>query len=501
MKPVQLVESLRGFGYEGPVSKKSVEEFLTTDDAPELNLQRADGTEVTLDDVFATKGLTLTVTRNEDEPDTLNVVDGEAAEAPPETEMDDHDEDDEMKSLQRRIQNLEAKDGIAGSGLHRASSQDRWNATIRTESEAKFLYRRALKTGGVNPYTKKAPVFDDVDKAEVAGAWFRANAFGLYGRDYDQKSTDMDVLKGATTKGAILYDAGQGGTFAPPPEFRAELIELLDEYGTARRLCPFMPIPKEGVEIPRWDSDLAMSWATEAAADTDQDPATSKVGLYPKRLSGLMKISYDLLLADGVGMVDQGFRSFSRNAANKEDSAFFLGDGTSTYGGIVGIANALGSAGLKTSANNSWGAVTDAEVQDWMGLLAHYAWQNPPLAFTMTSGAFFSVLNRLNFAKGGVTYQEGSNGAVQFAYNGIPFVWNNVTQATSAANTNFGYFGSFGLGIKCGQAGTLEFRQSDQRYFDEYSLAIRVDEHVDINCHDLGDSSNAGPVVGIKTTT
>lgn len=497
MNPRKLVELLRKYGYEGGYDRKSVEAFIASDECPDIDFGM--DSKAALDRIFSTKGITLTVTRNDDEADTVNVVDGETEETE-EADEETTEDEEEMKSLRRQISELEAKVGKKAAGLNEdKSATSRWGAKIVVESDAKAAYRRALKTPNkLNPYTGKKCVFEDVEQAEAAGRWFRYQAMGLYGKGYDAMSEDKAFLRSVGTKGAVLYDTNLGGAFSPPVEFRAELIDLQLEYGAARKLVPFQPIPKEGTIVPRWDTDLTMSWATEGDSESDQDPDTSNVALYPKRLSGLMKISYDLLLADAVGMVDQAFRSFARAAANKEDAAFFLGDGTSTYSGIVGLANAVGSAGVVTGAS-TWSAMTDAQVQQFMGTVAHYAWTNGPMKFTMTSNAFFQILNRLNFAKGGITYSESANSAPIFSYNGMEFIWNNSMASTSATSTPAAYFGAFAAGCKAGQSGSLEFRQSDQRYFEEYKLAVRVDEHVDINCHDIGDSSNAGPITQLAT--
>ena len=53
------------------------------------------------------------------------------------------------------------------------------------------------------------------------------------------------------------------------------------------------------------------------------------------------------------------------------------------------------------------------------------------------------------------------------------------------------------------RAETLSF--SDQAYvngesvFERDQIAVRVTSRFDINVHSIGDSSNAGPVVGLQT--
>lgn len=492
MTLAQLVERLRGYGYDGPVSRKSVKEFLDGPDAPDLDITDTAGKSLGFDDIIP-KGITLTVTPNDAEADTVTVEDG-TAEAPGSDDEGMEELQADLKSVRNRLRAIEAKDGIDASGkngVESKSATDRWN--FKTENPARAMYRKSIERG-TNLSTKAAPVFDSADEAEVAGAWFRLKAADASGgRHYGQRSRDVEIVKGA-----VSYDASRGGSFVPPPAFEATVIELLNDYGAARKLVPFKPTPIEGAYQPRWDSDLSMTWNTEGATLADQDPATSSVFVRPKKLTGYIKLTRDMIEADASGIADQCFRSFARAAANKEDAAFFSGDGTSTYGGIVGILNAIGSAATVTSTNTTWATLVDGDVQTMMGKIADFAGQGS-LEITCTRSGFFEIFNRLNVAKGGITYQEAANGQVIYKVLGHDVILNNIMPTTTATSTVSAYFGDFAMGIKAGQYGTLEFAQSDQRYFDEDSIALRVIERVDINCHDLGDSSNRGPISALST--
>ena len=115
------------------------------------------------------------------------------------------------------------------------------------------------------------------------------------------------------------------------------------------------------------------------------------------------------------------------------------------------------------------------------------------------SAVFFKVMNRLLFAKGGITYAEGQNGRPQYRYNGYPVVFSQVLPGTNANSQKAIYIGDFGTAAKFGEVNGLEVAQSTERYFDTDEVAYRAIERVAINVHDAGDSSVAGDVVAIQS--
>ena len=216
-----------------------------------------------------------------------------------------------------------------------------------------------------------------------------------------------------------------------------------------------------------------------------------------------MQVIFGLPRPSALNIVDDLFNSLARNIANKEDEAFFNGDGTSTYGNITGFITALGAGGTKTqTTGTTWAAIVDADVQAMLGLLPSYAYGRGNPMMTCTPGAFYNIINRISRGIGGVTYTESSAGVVQPVYNGYPVVFNDVMAAATAVTTVSVLFGDFDMGAKMRvKAGGTELATSEHFAFDADQLTLRARHRVGITVHDAGDASNAGPVVGLKTGT
>ena len=79
--------------------------------------------------------------------------------------------------------------------------------------------------------------------------------------------------------------------------------------------------------------------------------------------------SGELWIAPGIPREPHGATSVARAFANAEDEAGFNGDGSSSNGGIVGLKNAVGSAGQKTGSGNAYSELTLA---DFTGTVAEW---------------------------------------------------------------------------------------------------------------------------------
>ena len=76
-----------------------------------------------------------------------------------------------------------------------------------------------------------------------------------------------------------------------------------------------------------------------------------------------------------------------------------------------------------------------------------------------------------------------TNAAPEVTADGIIAVFGDLTQAASFGDR---------------RQTTIQISDSALNAFEQDELAIRGTERFDINIHDIGDSSNAGPVVGLK---
>jgi HK97 family phage major capsid protein len=484
----ELLAFCRDNGYEGDNTRASLKDWLSGDGSF-IEFVGKDKKPMSFDALWperVTKGITLSVAKNASEPDTVEVVEGGDAHEP------------EMEAAAPKARTVDTQ-AAKVKGIDAMLSEGKAFRIARPDVQAyKHRISNRARSGyqNIDTMRKERAVFDDVDRAEYLGAMFRHKTMQTIGRfDYAQKARDLDII----TKGATGSINSQGGaTFMG--EFVPELILLLNEYSATRQLLNVRtPSGAPPYTYPRRTADPTMTWVGAGVAGTDQNPSYGNVAVNVGKMLGYMNVDNELEHDSAINIVDDLFNGFANAIGYTEDQAFFNGDGTSTYGGITGLLNAIGSAGVSTAAGDTWGEMTDAEFQATLGLLPGYAWRGT-VKITCTPNAFYQIINRISRGMGGVTYTESQTGVVKPVYNGYPVIYNNVMAAATAISTKSVLVGEFDYAAKAVEIpGSLALESSDQYRFANDQIALRARERFGITVHDAGDSSNAGPVVAFAT--
>ena len=119
------------------------------------------------------------------------------------------------------------------------------------------------------------------------------------------------------------------------------MILLIEKYGVFRQNALEYPMGSDSALAPKLTSGLTVYCPGAGVAPTKSDLAFAGVGLNAKKWMTLTALDSELdedsaiAIGELIGfMVGYAF-------AKKEDEVGFLGDGTSTYFGHVGIAGAL----------------------------------------------------------------------------------------------------------------------------------------------------------------
>lgn len=345
----------------------------------------------------------------------------------------------------------------------------------------------------------KTAVFQTPDEAEGFGAYIRYHA--MQGKDYAEKSTDREIMQkaGSTTVNST------GGALVPEA-FNAQLIWLTENYGASRRLANVVNLTTDVTYWPRKTALGAGAFLDENGTFTATDNTYDNVALNPKLFGVLARLSNSLLEDSAVNIADDYSRSFAETYSKQMDSCYFLGDGSPTYGGMVGLLNSE-VAGKVTSVNasgNSAEAVTASDITKLMGTIANPG-QNPNLVFTCTRQVFSRTFARLGFAAGGATMVEYTNGAIvnglrtDAMYAGFPVIFNQVGDITGGSAKKLIYFGEFSASTMIGIRRDLRIKTSTERYFDQDQFGILGTTRFGLNIHGSGRSGN-GPIAVLTTT-
>ena len=301
------------------------------------------------------------------------------------------------------------------------------------------------------------------------------------------------------------------GGFFVHDEFSQTVIDLREEYGVFRANAEVMPMGSDSLVINRRASGLTAYFVAEAGSITESTMGWDAVTLNAKKIAALARWSTELAEDAVINLADTLAAEMAYAFSLKEDQCGFTGDGTSTYAGIQGVmtklttsttTNGATSGGIQIAAagGTSYGALVLADFEKLMGILPQYAAQRGPKWY-MSRPAFYASCARLMDAGGGNT-NAALGAGVNPSFLGYPVVFSQVMNTTLAAqaSTNVILFGALQLAATVGDRRGVTVETSKDLYFATDQIAIRGTERFDINCHDVGDSTTAGPVVILKTS-
>lgn len=287
-----------------------------------------------------------------------------------------------------------------------------------------------------------------------------------------------------------------------PPEFSNEIIKLRNQYGTFRRNARFRNMGSNTLNFPRHTGNVVAYWIDENTAKTESDNTYANVQLVAKKLAALTRYSDELDEDSMIDIGDELATDFAWAMAYAEDLAGFLGDGTGTYGSVSGLATILNDtnhdASLYTAAAGET-SIGTLDIEDFIEVIARLPQQYHQFAKWYCSAYSWAAgMLRLGGVAGGnnlVTISQG----MSFNFLGYPV---ELTPALPTAGMAAGaipyLFGALRFSSSLGERKGLTIEKSEHRYFEYDQVGIRAVERIDIENHDLGTDTVAGPVIALK---
>lgn len=335
------------------------------------------------------------------------------------------------------------------------------------------------------------------EAAYRTGLWLAANIWG------NERALAKCIDLGIERRVAGESVNSKGGALVPV-EMATAIIDLREEYGLARKVCKIESMSGDTKTVSRRTGGLTAYAVGENAEVTASEKSWDQVELTARKWGVLARYSAELSEDAIISIADDLTNECGYAFANKEDDCLFNGTGTSSYHGIVGIlpklidGNHAGSYYTAASGNDLWSEFTDADLLGVMGKLPLYALKRMPKWYCPV-GAAHLVFGRLLRAAGGTTATE-SAGAVPTKYAGYEIIpvpaWTDTS--TSDLSSKIGVlFGCMDLAVTMGNRTEFRVKVSEDRYLENDQIAILGITRFDINVHDIGSSSVAGPVVGL----
>lgn len=330
--------------------------------------------------------------------------------------------------------------------------------------------------------------------------WCRDHSVQLLQGSREQLGyNERDLTEGVFTSAGWLV----------PVEMEAAIIANREDYGVARRVSNVIPMTSSQTSIPRITADATAYFVGEGQDITKSDPTGDQVNLTLKDVAVRTHIGKSTAMDTVVSLAEMVAREQARAFAVKEDACLIIGDGTSTYGGILGLKVLLDTAaysGGKVAAVTPHNLLTEIDVTDvtaLLGLLPVYARAGARWLCSGVADAL--IFGRLKLNAGGNTVQTVQGRVVEGDYAGFPITVAHHMPSGAATDYNaqtIMILGNLNLGVAFGSGSGMMMTVDPYTLAHQNLTRIITIERIDINCHGVNKSTTvAGPIVGLHGTT
>ena len=170
-------------------------------------------------------------------------------------------------------------------------------------------------------------------------------------------------------KNALQVGSDTEGGYLVPDEFERTLIQGLNENTIVRSLAHVFSTSSGLHKIPVVASHGSAAWIDEEGAYTENDEVFSQVQIDAHKVGTIIKVSEELLNDSAFDLESYIRSEFIRRIGDKEEEAFFTGNGT---GKPTGILNATGGGEVGVTAASATAITADELIDLFYSLKAPY---------------------------------------------------------------------------------------------------------------------------------
>ena len=397
---------------------------------------------------------------------------------------------EKISDLQAQIKRVEDAEKIAANLATPVPGQDRLTPAAPASAHKLYGNLKNFKDREIG-----GQVIRGVDQAYAAGMWFKSTIFG------DAAATDWCKSHGVPVTKAQGEGVDSTGGFLVPEELMSNIIVLREQFGVFRQECQVVPMGRDTLNWPRRTGGLTAYFTGENSAITESTAAWDSVNLTAKKLGALTRMSNEIAEDAVVSIADWLVGEIAYAFAAKEDDAGFNGDGSSNFGGIRGLStifqDGAHTAGAYQVSSATWTSMVLKDLTGVMGLLPQYAIGGAK--WYMSQQAFYSIVATITAGAGGNRLDVLTD-PIQPRLLGFPVRFaQKLPVATPGSGAPMFYFGDLSKSSALGERRGVTIRRSDQRYFENDQIGLLGTERFDINNHDLGSTTAAGPLVAAKS--
>jgi len=404
---------------------------------------------------------------------------------------------DDLKTSLDFEERIAAKEAELRAVVEKAAPAPAPVAEVAAKVEDKKVEIRSIQ-----PHHTSLRAFNDgpeaVESAYRCGRWLRAVVY--------KNADDIRWCKdhGVESRALGENNNSAGGALVPE-EFAARVIRLVENYGTfAASNVEKVTMTRDTMIIPKRITGTSAYFVGEGTAVNESEPTYANVQLIAKKLAVGTRMSSEVVEDALVSIADAVALEFSTSLALKGDLCGWLGDGTSSYGGIYGVVPKINdgthTAGVLTAGTGATGfeSLTVTDFIKTIGKMPLYARQGA--AWYISPAGFAASMARLRYAAGGNTVEQIGGGVTE-QFLGYPVNLVHVMDGTLGADAGKVkcIFANLGLSSIYARRRDFSVRLYDQVYATTDQLLLQGTMRFDVVHHSLGDNTTAGPVIALKT--
>ena len=170
-------------------------------------------------------------------------------------------------------------------------------------------------------------------------------------------------------KNALQIGTDTEGGYLVPDEFERTLVEALEDENIFRRFANVITTSSGDHKIPVVASKGTASWIDEEGTIPESDDSFGQVSIGAYKLGTMIKVSEELLNDSVFSLESYISKEFARRIGNKEEEAFFVGDGS---GKPTGIFAATGGAQLGVTTAGATAITVDEVIDLFYSLKSPY---------------------------------------------------------------------------------------------------------------------------------
>ena len=170
-------------------------------------------------------------------------------------------------------------------------------------------------------------------------------------------------------KNALQEGVDSEGGYLVPDEFEHTLVQALEQENIVREHAHVFTTSSGNHKIPVVTSKGTASWIDEEGAIPESDDVFGQQMIGAHKVGTLIKVSEELLNDSAFDLEGYFASEFARRIGNKEEDAFFNGDGV---GKPLGILAATGGAQVGVTAASATAVTADEIIDLFYSLEAPY---------------------------------------------------------------------------------------------------------------------------------